>query len=141
MYADAWSEMDRRQREVDRLFSGWSLPYERSFPAVNIWEGENNAVVTAEIPGIDPDKLDISVRGDSLTLTGSRTPETLKEGETYHRQERSHGQFTRTVKLPFRVNEGGIDARYERGILSIRLPRHEDEKPKKIQIKTSYKGD
>jgi HSP20 family protein len=135
--SDLWREMDRLQQEMDRLFSGLSPTYARSFPAVNIWEGEGDAVVTTELPGVDPDKIDLSVRGDMLTIAGVRDAEPLKEGETYHRQERRHGQFVRTVKLPFRVDESGIEASFERGILSIRLPRHRDEMPKKIPIKTT----
>ena len=132
-----WHGVDRLQREMDRLFAGLSLPYERSFPAVNIWEGDNDAVVTAELPGVDPDRIELSAQGDTLTLAGSREPEPLREGETYHRQERRHGRFTRIVKLPFRVDEGAVEATFDRGVLTIRLPRHEEEKPKQIQIKTT----
>jgi len=60
----------------------------------------------------------------------------LNEGESYHRQERGSGSFTRTVRLPFRVEADKVSAKYERGILQITLPRAEEDKPKKIQIKS-----
>jgi HSP20 family protein len=132
----SWLEMDRLQREMDRLFSGVSLPFAHNFPALNVWTSEQDAVITAEIPGVDPDELDISVVDEILTLSGSRTLERLEEGETYHRQEREHGRFARTVKLPFRVNAEKVGAVYERGVLKITLPRAEEDKPKKIKIKS-----
>lgn len=131
-----WLEMERLQREMDRLFSGASLPFAQNFPALNLWSSENDVIVTAELPGIDPDSLDISVLDDTLTLSGVRTPEQLKEGESYHRQERGHGHFSRTVTLPFKVNADNVEAVYERGVLHVTLPRAEEDKPKKIKVKS-----
>jgi HSP20 family protein len=131
---DPMTEVQRLQREMNRLFSGTTEVYAHDFPAVNVWRGENGAIVTAELPGIDPAKLDISVVGDSITLSGNREVETLKEGESYHRQERAYGRFVRTLQLPFRVDSAKVEAKYERGVLHITLPRVEAEKPKKIAI-------
>jgi HSP20 family protein len=131
-----WFEMERLQREMDRLFSGASLPFAQNFPALNLWTGENDVVVTAELPGIEPDDLEISVLDETLTLSGTRTLEQLNEGESYHRQERGHGRFTRTVTLPFKVDSDKVAAVYERGVLQITLPRAEEDKPKKIKVKS-----
>ena len=133
--ADPLTEVQRLQREMNRLFSGATEFYTHDFPAVNVWRSAEGAIVTAELPGIDPAKLDISVVGDILTLTGSREIEALKEGESYHRQERTHGRFARTLQLPFQVNAAKVEAKYEKGILQITLPQVEEEKPKKIAIK------
>lgn len=133
--ADPLTEVQRLQKEMNRLFSGATELYAHDFPAVNVWRGEDGAIVTAELPGIDPAKLDISVVGDSLTLTGVRELEALKEGESYHRQERTYGRFARTLQLPFQVNAAKVEAKYEKGVLQITLPRVEAEKPKKIAIK------
>jgi len=135
--ADPFTEVQRLQREMNRLFSGATELYAHDFPAVNVWRGQDGAVVTAELPGIDPARLDISVAGDSLTLTGIRELEPLKEGENYHRQERTYGRFTRTLQLPFQVNAAKVEAKYEKGVLQITLPRVEEEKPKKIAIKVA----
>jgi len=128
--------MDRLQREMDRLFSGVSLPFAQNFPSLNVWTSEKDVLVTAEIPGIDVDNLDISVLDETLTLNGTRTLEQIKENESYHLQERGHGRFTRTVSLPFRVDADNVSAVYEKGVLQITLPRAEEDKPKKIKVKS-----
>ncbi len=87
--------------------------------------------------GRNLDKLNISIISDTLTLSGLRDSAALKEGEVYHRQERNHGHFSRTINLPFGVDAGKVDASYKKGILKITLPRAEQEKPKKITIKTT----
>jgi len=135
---DPGQEMRRIQREVNRLFSGF-IPSvaRRVFPAVNVWTGRDDAVVTAEIPGIKPDDLEISVVGDTLILSGSRPPAELKEGETYNRQERETGTFTRKIQLPFRVEPDQVEASYSKGVLRIDLPRLEADKPKQIAVKAS----
>lgn len=132
---DTWREMDRLHHEMNRLFSGRSLPFSREYPAINLWSSEDDVIVTAEIPGIDSNELDISVEGDILTVSGVRGHEILKENEKYHRQERAHGRFRRNVRLPFRVDPQKVEALYERGVLKIVLPRLEQDKPKKISIK------
>ncbi len=134
--ADPVTDMQRLQREMNRLFSGASELYGHDFPPVNVWRGEDGVIVTAEAPGIDPEKVDISVVGDSLTLSGMRERDVLKEGESYHRQERNQGRFTRTLQLPFHVESGKVEAKYEKGVLHITLPRAEADKPRKIKIKT-----
>jgi HSP20 family protein len=136
-----WREIDRMQRDMNRLmqsfpsFSGAQVA--PSFPAINVWLSEEGAVVTAELPGVKPEDLDISVVGETLTLTGSRQPEELKEGEKYHRRERRFGKFTRTFQLPFTVEANNVDAKFDKGILHIALPRAEAEKPRKISVKTA----
>jgi HSP20 family protein len=88
------------------------------------------------LPGIDPNAIDISVVGKTLTLRGSRKPEEFKENESYHRRERWHGQFTKTIELPFDIDSGKVDAQYRKGILRITLPRAEADKPRKISVKS-----
>jgi len=130
---DPWREFDRMQRALSR----WSTPSSIEFPAVNVWVSGDTALVTTEIPGVDTGALDISVVGKSLTLRGSRVAEELKEGDSYHRRERWHGQFTKTIELPFTVEAGKVEAKFAKGILNIILPRAEAEKPKKISVKSN----
>lgn len=132
---DLMPEVQRLQREMNRLFSGVSQPFSQDFPAINVWNGSDEIVVSAELPGADPDGMEISVVGESLTLSGVRNPEALKEGESYHRQERSSGRFSRTLQLPFRVDAAKVNARFEKGVLYITLPRAAADKPRKISIK------
>jgi HSP20 family protein len=133
-FPDAAPEMLRLQREMNRLFSNSGQRTPQDYPAVNIWENMESAFVTAELPGIDIDKIDIEVTGDILTLSGSNHIETLKEDETYLRQERIQGNFKRKIQLFFPIDPKKVKAHYEKGILSITLPRLEESLPKKIKI-------
>lgn len=130
---DPLHEMQRLQGEMNRVFPGLGQ-LTPEVPPVNAWVGESDVVVTAELPGMDPSKVDVSVVGDTLTISGAREAETLKGGESYHRQERSHGRFTRSLQLPFHVEAGKVEAKYERGILRITLPRAEADKPRKVSV-------
>jgi HSP20 family protein len=134
-FADPSREVRRLRQEMDRIFSDYGQTAAREIPPVNAWIGEADAVVTAELPGIDPGAIGISVVGDTLTLSGTREAAPLKEGETYHRQERGFGGFSRSLQLPFHVDADKVDATYDRGILTITLPRSEAEKPRKISVK------
>lgn len=133
-FSDAMPEMLNLQREVNRLFSNVGQKSPQDYPAVNIWEKDGIAVVTAELPGIDPEKMDISVLGDVVTLSGTALQETFTQGETYLRQERGIGSFKRNIQLPFQVNAQAVEARYEKGILTVMLPRIKEDLPKKIKI-------
>jgi HSP20 family protein len=128
-------EIQRLQRDMNRLFVGMPKAVGQEHPAVNVWGGEHDYILTAELPGVDSARLDISVVGDTLTFSGSQDLESLKEGEAYHRQERSGGRFSRTMQLPFQIDAEKVTAKYEKGILKITLPRAVADKPLKIAIK------
>lgn len=130
-----WRELDTLQRDMNRLFSTYGERASADFPSLNLWAGKDEAVLTAELPGIESKDIEISVQDNALTLSGSRKAEELKEGETHHRQERDSVQFSRTVRLPFKVDENKVNASYKNGVLEITLPRAEEDKPKKITVK------
>ncbi|MBM4030771.1 MAG: Hsp20/alpha crystallin family protein [Planctomycetes bacterium] len=135
---DSLEDMERLHRDVHRLFSGFmpsAAP--RVFPPVNVWTGRDDAIVTAELPGVDPERLDISVVGDTLTLSGEREQPESGDGHIVNRLERESGGFTRTIQLPYRVEADKVEATYARGILQIKLPRLEADKPKQIAVKAS----
>jgi HSP20 family protein len=102
---------------------------------MNVWTNEEGGVVTAELPGVDREDIDISVQDDTLTLRGTRKRDEPEEGGTYHRRERGTGAFARTVQLPFRVEAGEVEATFESGVLNITLPRAEEDRPKRIAVK------
>lgn len=108
-------------------------PRRSSFPAVNIWEQEHNFFVEAELPGLVLEDLEISVMGRELTVKGKR-PETA--GDTYHRRERGVGNFTRVIQLPTALAIDSIEARLRNGVLTVRLPKAEEVRPRQIQIKS-----
>lgn len=129
-----WRDMARLQREMNRLIDNMGDGRRGEFPPLNVWANEENAMITAEIPGVDPNDLDISVVGDTLTLSGSRSPENGEDGHTYHRRERWQGNFSRTLQLPFRIDAEQVDAAFSNGVLQVTLPRAEEDKPHRISI-------
>ena len=138
-HVPAWREMERLQQQMNRLFEDYNPVRTRtapSYPAMNVWANQDGVLITAEVPGVSPDDIDINVVGDTLTLSGERKAE---DGENvrYHRQERSFGRFTRTLQLPYNVNVEGVEASFKNGVLSIELPRAEQDKPRKIAVKTA----
>jgi HSP20 family protein len=130
--------MDQLQREMNRLMEFPLGPRsfgQLSFPAINIWTSEEGQKITAEMPGFNPDDISINVTADKIVLEGERKPDPIAEEATYHRQERSHGLFSRSIQLPFMVDTNKVDASFKDGILEISLVRAEADKPKKIAVK------
>ena len=135
-YPTPWREVDRLQREMNRLFEDYDPSTQPVFPAINLWTNENTAFITAELPGLESDDIKLSVLDQNVVLEGSRKPEVPSEGETYHRQERGFGNFKRSIQMPFPLNADKVVAKFENGILTISLPRAEEDKPKRITIKS-----
>lgn len=145
---DPFVEMETLRREVDRVFNshapvtrggsgvGAFLPGRsaRAYPLINLSEDNEGFTVEALAPGIDPEKLDITVVRNSLTLSGEKpAPEGIKS-EQYHRSERSAGRFVRQISLPTEVDGDKVAARYNDGILRITLPKVEAAKPRQIKV-------
>jgi len=133
-------DMDRLQNEMNRLFDAYypaRLRTAPGYPAMNVWASDDGLSITAEVPGVSTEDINISVVGETLTLTGVRKPDKLDEGSRYHRQERGYGEFTRSIQLPFPVDVGNVEATFKNGVLSVSLPRAEEDKPKKIAVKSA----
>lgn len=128
---DPWQELDRMSRAFSDLIPASTG---REFPAVNVWANGDAATATMEVPGMDPKTVDISVAGKTITVRGSREPEKLQEGESYHRSERWYGSFSRSIDLPYMIDQEKVQARFSKGVLQITLPRAEADKPKKITV-------
>jgi len=133
-----WREMNRLRHEVDQLISydGWPAPHGQvTFPPVNVWQNQEGLMLTAELPGVDPAQLDVSLEKDVLTISGQRGEAVGAAEENYVRRERGFQPFKRTVELPFEVNPDKCDASYERGVLTVKLERAPELQPKKLTIK------
>jgi len=128
--------MERLQDEVSRAF-GTRGGMSRDYPPVNVWSGDEAVVVTAEVPGILPADLDISVVNDTLTVRGARKTEELQKGERYHRRERGYGDFVGTVQLPFRIDGEHMEAKVSKGVLVVHLRRAEEDQRKRITVATA----
>ncbi len=131
---DQWPAFRRLRREMNRALT--AAPVTVEFPPINIWVGPDDAVLTIELPGVNPEKLELSIDGNVMRICGSRSVEEGKDVENYYRRERNSGSFTRVVQLPFAIEAARVEATYEKGILQIVLPRAEAEKPKKIAVKS-----
>lgn len=126
-------DMKQLELQLNRLLTNQEPAYSE-FPQINVWTSENGAVVRTEIPGVDPEKVDISLVNDTVTIRGSRHEETFEEEHSCTRKERRFGHFTRSLQLPFTVDGDAVKARFSDGILEINLPRAEADKPRKISV-------
>jgi HSP20 family protein len=135
----AWEEMERVQREMNKILQNVATDRPRSastFPSMNAWTNEDEEVVTAALPGLKPEDVDLAIVNDVLTVSGERKNQ-APEGEIrYHRRERVEGKFSRSIQLSFPVDSDKVTAAYENGILTVHLPRAEADKPRKITVKT-----
>jgi len=134
---DPVRQVQRAQSDLNRLFSGLRFYPGTEFPLLNIWTSPDGAAVAVEVPGVAPEDLDITIRRETVTLRGTRPPEKTADGTMVLQQERTHGPFGRTLVLPFRVDADKATARFERGILTLTLPRPEDDKPHQIKVARS----
>jgi len=134
-----WDEFDRLEREVDQLFNAYSglMTPAPDFPAINIWTSDEAGVITAELPGVEPEDVEVLASGDTLTISGERALEPIAKDARVHRQERVSGKFVRSIQLPFPVQPDRVEARMEKGILNVFAPRMEADKPKKISIRST----
>jgi HSP20 family protein len=136
---DPFQEMLNLRRTVDRLFDNvnpdrewqpmqWGL-------AVDVVENKDDFVVKASIPGINPQDLDVSYSDDTLTIKGEIKSDNEYKEDQYHLRERRYGSFARSISLPTKIKGDAIDASYQNGVLTLRLPKAEEVKPKRIAIK------
>lgn len=121
-------------RDLERFFDEDWTNFDFA-PAIDVRQEGDSMVVETSLPGIDPDKVDISVENDVLTISGSTEEKKEVRREDYYRKEIREGSFSRSVILPMRVKASEAEAHYEKGILKITLPKAEEAKPKKISIK------
>ena len=135
-----FDELNRMQRQMDRLFDAFGGTHEGSvsagvFPPINLSEDAENYVLRAELPGIAADKLDIQVTGNNLSLSGERQISEEGNGVRYHRREREGGTFSRVLTLPGDIDGSKVDAQLANGILTIKIAKAEAAKPKQIEVR------
>jgi len=143
---EPFREMRTLQDRVNRLFeSAFGYPVrtetpllrEGWLPPVDIHEDSNNIYLKAELPGIKKDELNIAVEGDTLTIKGEKKHESEVKEEQFHVMERTYGSFSRSFSLPTNVDSSKVRADYKDGVLTLTLPKKEESKPKKIEVKVS----
>jgi HSP20 family protein len=105
------------------------------YPAINVFGDRDGYVLRMEVPGVSPDSLQIESRGQTLVISGKRDLRTSEEG-SFHRRERSYGEFARSMQLPADVDASRTEATYKNGMLTLRVPKREDAKARQIAVKS-----
>ncbi|WKZ25163.1 MAG: Hsp20/alpha crystallin family protein [Patescibacteria group bacterium] len=135
-----WTPLLEPFEEMDKMFDSMTpaLRGAHNFmPAIDMYEDKNNVIVETELAGIDPDKVDISIENDVLSIKGESEKKSEVEEKNYYRKEIRRGSFYRSVPLPAHVMGDEASAVTEAGVLKITIPKAPESKPKKITIKTS----
>ena len=139
---DPWAVMRNLHHDLDRIFerrvednttgtlADWS-------PAVDIREEDQRFVIHADVPGVGPDNIEITMEDGVLTLTGIRESESSEDKEGFTRVERIHGRFHRRFTLPETVDAEAIEARFHNGVLEMVIPKLPRVQPRRIEVKTA----
>ena len=134
-------DVTRTFNEIDTLFRGCDGPMALRhvprgvFPAINLYEQDNGLVLTADVPGVSPDALELTVQSDSVELKGNRS-HGGQEQDRYSRRERRSGEFSRLVALPDTIDPDSVQAEYRDGILYVSLAKPDAAKPRKVDIQS-----
>ncbi len=140
-FNDLVSIQDELNRLFGRTFTG-TWPVHRSvrgswMPALDVFETEDRVVAKMDLPGIDPNDVEVSVEDSTLTVSGKRELSSEVKEDDYHRIERRFGSFTRSIVLPQTADAEKVEAAFDKGVLTIEVGKTQKAKPKKIQVKTS----
>jgi HSP20 family protein len=135
---DPFSSLLSLQQELERFthnpaFSLGPSGY-GAYPPVNVFENPEGTVIIAEVPGLDPAKIEVSGQGRTLTLRGERKREEGLNPAGYHRRERPFGEFSRSIQLPNDLDLSKAAANYEAGVLTLKIPKAEAAKPRQITV-------
>lgn len=135
------------RNDLDRLFKAFDTPFHSIteckaggkgwIPSLEVSQTDDHLIVNAELPGVDPEKIDITVEGDVLTIAGSKEEVREEKGENVFHTERTFGEFKRALTLPFAVEDDGVEATFQNGVLSIKLARAEVSKTRRIPVRTN----
>lgn len=141
-----WSplrELEEMRNEMSRMF-GWPAGHGESdgffdslwSPAVDIVQEGDRLLVKADLPGMKKDEIEITLNGDTLTISGEKKRESEQKDDNTYRSERYYGKFSRSLVLPSTVDANKIDAVYKDGVLSLTIPKSEEARPKQIKIQS-----
>lgn len=143
-----WTErlprtLGRLERDFGRFMEGvladddrW-MSLEGTFvPTINVAENSEGVEVTVELPGMKPEDFNVELKNGALWVSGEKKDEKEEKGKTFHRVERSYGEFRRVIPMPATVAEDKVSAEYKAGVLRINVPKTAEARPKRIEVKT-----
>ncbi len=135
----SWDPFHNLEREVDRLLQSVNLTFQglrlgRQYPPVNVYELPSEYLVTAELPGLKAEELDVTFANGVLSMTGRHANPDGAAEECFRRQERPRGRWQRSLPLPGRVKEDNLSVKLVNGILEVHLPKAEEVKPRQIPV-------
>jgi HSP20 family protein len=137
---DPIRELDSLQGDMNRLFDRFfegrtgNATSRRWIPAMDLVETEDHLVLRGDLPGMTEDDVNIEIKDNVLTVSGDREAEHEDKGEGYHRVERSFGSFSRSLSLPHGIDPEKVDAKFDNGVLEVRIPKPAEAKPTRVQI-------
>jgi HSP20 family protein len=135
---DPFSNLLALQQELERFTRNPAFTLGPSgygaYPPINVFEDQEGTVIIAEVPGLDPAKIEISGHGRTLTLRGERKREEGVNPSGYHRRERRFGEFSRSIQLSNDLDMSRATAKYESGVLTLKVPKAESAKPRQITV-------
>ena len=141
---DPFRDLLQVQDELNRLFgrtyggrAGDSVSAGGWAPSIDIHETPDAFVIDADLPGVRHEDVEISVEDGTLTLRGERSTSSEISDESYHRVERRYGAFFRSIALPSAIKDDAIEASYDNGVLTITVPKAEQAKPRRIEVKAA----
>jgi HSP20 family protein len=133
---DPFRDLSAVEREFDRLM-GRAFSKNAWVPPLDVRETEDRYEVTVDLPGLEPDAVNVTFEDGTLTVSGKREFASEEKGETYHRIERSFGTFARSIGLPHTADSEKIEATFDKGVLTISVPKVEAAKPRTIEVKAT----
>ena len=143
-----YSPFDRLQHQVDRVFSDFSHGFRwpeiftgqelEVVPSMEVHHMDDKVVVAAELPGVDEVEINVSVVDQTVTISGEKKSETEHKDDDYFRSERSYGSFHRSVTLPFEIDAEKVDAKFDKGVLTLTIERPADQKKPRHKIKIRH---
>jgi HSP20 family protein len=141
---DAFTSLRRLNSVLDEAFNTWPMQSEENgaltsawIPACDVFEDKDAVKIIAEVPGVRPEDVKLSIENNLLTIRGEKKQQAEETSERVHRYERSYGTFERTFSLPTTVDPERINANYTHGVLTVTIPKAERARPREIPVKVS----
>jgi HSP20 family protein len=142
---DPGRDLDTVQTDINRVFDAFfggasNGVARRWVPPMDLVETDDHLVLKADLPGLDKDDVEVEVKDGVLTVSGERRTEHESSSEGYHRVERAHGRFSRSLSLPRGVDADQVQADFDKGVLEVRIPKPAERKPHRVEIGASVEG-